>query len=141
VLDLFLTVMTCRFHPSVNSVGTCPKCRKPVCSVCLPDANHPCRACLGYKHAQAVAAAAATTVSIFVGMINPIFGLIAIVGLFFSFRALFRHRTRVILGKAIPKDTSSPQIQANESAGEHFCSNCRLWSSESYCKQCGNKLV
>ena len=91
----------CQFHPGVGSVGTCPKCGKSVCGFCLPQAEKRCRACVGYRHAQTTAAAAAATVSLFIGLINPVLGLIAIVVLFFSFRALFRYRTREVLRKAI----------------------------------------
>jgi len=68
---------------------------------CLPQTDKRCRACIGYRHAQTTAAAAATTVSLFIGLINPVLGLVAIVVLFFCFRTLFRYRTRAVLRKAI----------------------------------------
>lgn len=139
VVDLFLQTSDCHFHSSLESVGTCPKCGKPVCEVCLPQADKPCRACIGYRHAKTTSAAAATTVSIFVGMINPAFGLVAIIVLFFSFRALFRYRTRAVLQKAI-RPTTVPQLHTNQSVGRNYCNNCRLWNDGPSCKQCGSKL-
>jgi len=135
-----LQAASCHFHSYVNSVATCPRCHKPVCGVCLPQADKPYRACIGYRHAQATSAAAATTVSIFIGMVNPLFGLVAIVGLFFSFRALFRYRTRAVLRNAIPP-TSVEQPHASQPIGRNFCNNCRLWTEGAYCKQCGSKLI
>ena len=93
---------------------------------------------MGYRQAQMTAVAAATTVSLFLGFINPVLGLVGIMILFFSFRALFRHRTNVILRKA------GPQIEWPEStqtALRYYCKNCNLWNDESACKQCGSKLV
>ncbi len=139
---LYLTLQTsdCHFHADVQSVGTCPKCGKSVCGICLPQSDKRCRACIGYRHAQTMSAAAATTVSIFVAMINPALGLISIVVLFFSFRALFRYRTRAVLRMAI-QPTTGPQLQANQSVGRNFCNNCRLWNDGPSCKQCGSKIV
>jgi hypothetical protein len=60
-----------------------------------------------------VSAAAATTVSIFVGIINPLLGLAAIIVFFFSFRALFRYRTRAILRQGLPPPHFQQFTQAN----------------------------
>jgi hypothetical protein len=71
----------------------------------LPQAGKRCRACIGYRHALTTSAAAATTVSIFVGVVNPVFGLIGIIVLLFGFRALFRYRVRAVLRRVIHPTT------------------------------------
>ena len=85
------------------------------------------------------------TYAAMIGTIDPnskdlIPGLVAIVGLFFSFRALFRYRTRAVLRNAIPP-TSVEQPHASQPIGRNFCNNCRLWTEGAYCKQCGSKLI
>ncbi len=137
----------CQYHPQNDSVGSCPKCGKQVCGTCLPQSNRPCRACVGYRHAQTLATVAAATVSIFLGMISPLLGLLGIVILFFSFRSLFRSRTRAVLravGQTQPTPSASP-VQPQSSEGQisnlNFCDNCRLWTEDAYCKQCGKKLT
>ncbi len=134
-----MLVSRCYFHPEVESVGVCPKCGKSLCGFCLPSTDKRCRACVGYGHAKVTAAAAATTVSLFVGLINPFLGLIMIVILFLSFRALFRHRTRVVLRSARPATV----VQSNmpKSVERHYCNDCHLWNEGPSCVQCGNKLV
>ncbi|MGO9644564.1 MAG: hypothetical protein ACLPY5_07430 [Candidatus Bathyarchaeia archaeon] len=111
----------------------------------MPQTDKPCRGCVGYRQAQTLAAAAATTVSIFIGMINPLLGLLGVVVLFFSFRAVFRSRTRAILrtaGQAEPSASASAvQPSQDHISNLNFCNNCRLWTGDSYCKQCGRKLI
>lgn len=135
----------CQYHPNNDSIGSCPKCGKHVCAICLPQTDRPCRACVGYRHAQTLAAAAATTVSIFIGMIDPLLGLLAIVVLFFSFRSLFRSRTRAVLRTAGQTQPIQSSVNLQSSEGHisnlNFCDNCRLWTDDSYCKQCGKKLT
>ena len=128
----------CRFHASVPAAGTCPKCRRPVCSFCLPIADKPCRACIGYRHSQTIAAAAALSVSLFLGFISPLFGLVGIVVLFFAFRALFRRRTETILRNARPIDAST---DSTGGTSRHYCNDCHLWSDGTCCSQCGRSLV
>ncbi len=130
----------CHFHAGEESVGICPKCGKAVCGFCLPQTDKRCRGCIGYRHAQTTAAAAATTVSLFVGFINPVLGLTAIVVLFFAFRALFRYRTRMALQTAT-RFTTAPQFTTNQPLGRNYCNNCRLWNDGRSCKQCGSKLI
>ena len=134
-----MNVANCQYHPSMNSVGICPRCRRPMCEFCLPQPNKPCRACRGYRHAQTTSVAAATTVSLFIGMINPVLGLISILVLFFAFRALFRYRTRTLVRTAIPP--ANIPLQAEQTGGLNFCSDCSLWNDGLICKQCGKKLA
>ncbi len=137
----------CQFHPLSDSVGSCPKCGKQVCSICLPLPDRPCRACVGYRHAQTLATVAAATVSIFLGMISPLLGLLGIVVLFFSFRSFFRSRTLAGLraaGQTQPTPSTHPvppQPSQGHISNLNFCENCRLWTNDSYCKQCGKKLT
>jgi hypothetical protein len=152
-VGLVLQSYKCQFHPNNDPVGSCPKCGKHLCSICLPRTDRPCRVCVGYRHAQTLATIAAVTVSIFLGMISPLLGLLGVVVLFYSFRSLFRSRTRAIVqaaGRTQPSTSTSTSTSPSASSippsqGQisnlNFCDNCRLWTSNSYCKQCGRKLI
>ena len=144
-----LVLQSCEFHPNDDAVGSCPKCGKHLCSICLPRTNKPCRVCVGYRHAQTLATIAAVTVSIFLGMISPLLGLLGVVVLFYSFRSVLRSRTRAILQAARQTQPSTyPSSSASSispSQGQisnlNFCDNCSVWTGDSYCKECGKKLI
>ena len=137
---LSLQSVACHYHPSMSSVGTCPRCRRSVCAVCLPVQGKPCRTCIGYRSAFTSGVTGAVMVSFLVGMINPLLGIGALVALLFTFRAIFRYRTRVVLGKLV---RSSSQLQPSpiETTARRFCTNCNLWSDGPTCAQCGSKLI
>ena len=142
---LILQSYKCQYHPDNDAVGSCPKCGRQVCWICLPQTHKPCRDCVGYRHAQTLAAVVAATVSFFIGMINPLLGLLGFVVLFYWFRSLFRSRTRATLRAAGQAEPSPSMSQGHPSQGQisnlNFCDNCRLWTGDSYCKECGKKLI
>ena len=141
-MSLVLQSYKCQFHLDNDAVGSCPKCGRYLCSICLPRTDRPCRVCVGYRHAQTLATIAAVTVSIFLGMISPLLGLLGVVVLFYSFRSLFRSRARAILRAAgQTQPTTSAQPSQVRISNLNFCDNCRLWTSDSYCKKCGRKLT
>ena len=135
--DLFLQSMICHYHPSMSSVGICPRCKKSVCAVCLPVQGRPCRTCIGYRWAFTSGVTGAVMVSFILGLITPLLGLGALVVLSFTFREIFRYRTRAVLRKLV-----TPTIQPTpiETAARRFCTNCNLWNDGPTCVQCGSKL-
>ena len=140
VLGLLLQSYSCSFHPDVEAVATCSSCKKPVCQFCMPQMGKRCRACIGYRQARTTSAGVAAMVAIFISTINPVFALIFFLIIFFSFRALFRYRTRVLLRNAL-RLTTSPRTATNQPVRLRFCSSCNLWTDGQYCKQYGNKLA
>ena len=129
---------TCHYHPTMSSVGICPRCRKSVCAICLAVQDGPCRTCIGYRWAFTSGATGAVMVAFILGMINPILGAGALVALFIAFRSVFRYRTRVVLNKLV--NSTQPRIRPAGSTGRRFCANCNLWNDGPTCVQCGNKL-
>ena len=134
-----MQITTCHYHPAIASVGTCPRCKKTVCTFCLPIEGKPCRTCIGYRWAFTSGATGAVMVSFLLGMINPLLGIGALVALFLTFRAIFRYRTRVMLDKFV-RSSSNPPPSPIETTARMFCSNCNLWNDGPTCAQCGSKL-
>ena len=137
--ELFLQSTFCHYHPTMTAVGSCPRCRNVVCAACLPSQGKPCRTCIGYRWAFTSGGTGAVMVSFILAMYNPLIGVAALVTLFFTFRALFRYRTRVMLGKLVESSTSVYRTPI-ETTARRFCTTCNLWNDGPTCVQCGNKI-
>lgn len=106
----------CAYHPASLATGSCSRCLKPTCSVCLTTrsenrlfmgfrSSQVCRLCVRYESASRIAAAVAILVGLASFVISlwsdaGLLGLIAAVFLWYIIRKNMRQRGEVeILGK------------------------------------------